>query len=137
MVGDNPEEKVKLVKLRFIGGRDKGGIRRGPYLSYDTGKIYSMPPEYAAVIYWELVDDDAVDEIEEMPQGFNYSDKDVIPEPSHGLTKDFNKSGPPADDDFINGMDTETLKRYIEAQGGEVDGRLGRDKLIEEAKKLQ
>ena len=137
MVEDNPEEKVKLVKLRFIGGRGKGGIRRGPYRSYETGKIYMMKPENAAVPYWELVDDEEVEQTEYMKQGFEYTDKDVPLEPSRGLTRAFNVGGPPSDDDFIHGMDTDALKYFIEGNGGKVDGRWGRERLIEEAKKLQ
>jgi len=40
-------------------------------------------------------------------------------------------------DDMIAGMDSETLKTYIESMGGKVDNRWGIKKLIEEAQKLQ
>lgn len=131
------EEEVKLVKLRFIGGAGKRGILRGPYRSYETGKIYMMKPENAAVPYWELVDGEEVEQTEDMKQGFEYTDKEVPPEPSRGLTRAYNVDGLPSDDDFILGMDTDTLKYFIEGNGGKVDGRWGRERLIREAKKLQ
>ena len=37
-----PEDETKLVKLRFIGGTDKIGVDRGPYNSFETGKIYTI-----------------------------------------------------------------------------------------------
>jgi len=138
MCEDCPEaEEVTLVKLRFIGGRHKRGILRGPYHSYETNKIYMMPPENASVPYWELVDGEAVEQTEDVKQGFEYTDKELPPIQSRGLTKAFNMEGPPSDDDFIFGMDDETLKHFIEGQGGKVDGRWGRESLIKEARKLQ
>lgn len=138
MCEDCPKEgeEIELVKLRFIGGPDKRGILRGPFRSYETGRIYMMKPENAEVPYWELVDEDA-EQTEDVKQEFEYTDKEVPVKPSSGLTRVFNKDGLPSDDDFILGMDAETLKYFIEGNGGKVDGRWGRDKLIEEAKKLQ
>jgi hypothetical protein len=138
MCEDCPEgEEVELVKLRFIGGRHKRGILRGPYLSYETDKIYMMPLEYASVPYWELVDGEVVEQTEDIKQGSEYTDDDAPTESSRGLTRAFNVEGPPSEDDFILGMDKETLKYYIAGQGGRVDGRWGRERLIKEARKLQ
>jgi len=39
--------------------------------------------------------------------------------------------------DMIAGMDSVTLKAYIESMGGKVDNRWGLERLIEEAQKLQ
>jgi len=131
------EEEVELVPLRFIGGRGKRGIMRGPYHSYDTGEIYMMKPENALVPYWELVDGEAAEEAKNVAEGALYSDKEVPPIQSRGLTRPFNAVGPPSDDDFILGMDKDALKYFIEGNGGKVDGRWGWARLVEEARKLQ
>ncbi len=130
-----PEDEIKLIPLRFIGGADKGGRKRGPYRSYAYGDIYMMRPGYADVPWFEHPD--AQGEEKEAEPGDEYINEIISPPPSAGLTKSFNKGDPLTDNDFVLGMDDATLKHFIVGQGGKVDGRWGRDKLIEEARKLQ
>ena len=130
-----PEDEIELVPLRFVGGADKRGGKRGPYRSFITGQIYQMKPSYADVPWFEHPD--AKNDEREPAPGDEYLDEVLSPPPSKGLTKAFNKGGPNTDDDFILGMDEPTLKYFIEGQGGKVDGRWGLTKLIEEARKLQ
>lgn len=130
-----PEEEMKLVKLRFIGGKHKRGTERGPYRSFETNKIYMMRETYASLPYWEPIDKEG-EEAAEVEIDFENTDKEV-PSKSRGLTREYGKGGPPSNDDFILGMDEEALKYFIEGNGGKVDGRWGRDRLVEEAKKLQ
>ena len=130
-----PEDEIELVPLRFIGGADKLGGKRGPYLSHIYGEIYMKRPGYADVPWFEHPD--AKDEEKEPEPGDEYINEIMSPPPSTGLTKAFNKGDPNTDDDFVLGMDDATLKRVIASQGGKVDGRWGRNKLIEEARKLQ
>jgi len=130
-----PDEEIELIPLRFIGGADKGGRKRGPYRSFVTGQIYKMKPEYESVPWFESPDA-RKEEIPPEP-GDEYINEIISPPPSPGLTKAFNQGDPQTDDDFVLGMDDATLKYFIVGQGGKVDGRWGRDKLIEEARKLQ
>ena len=92
-------------------------------------------PGYADVPWFEHPD--AKDEEKEPEPGDEYIGEILSPTPSAGLTKTFNKGDPLTDNDFVLGMDDATLKHFIVGQGGKVDGRWGRDKLIEEARKLQ
>jgi len=128
-------EEKETAKLRFIGGRHKRGIYRGPYLSYETNQVYEVPADYVTVPYWEAVDGDEVEveiEVEEKEQ--------IIP-PSSGL-RAFN-SAVPSERDFLLAMSDKQLKEYFMSLGGKVnldgkvDGRWGRNKLIEETMKLQ
>lgn len=129
-----PEEEIEKIPLRFIGGADKRGRKRGPYRSYVYGQIYQMKPSYADVPWFEHPD--AKNDERDPEPGDEYRDEILSPSPSKGLTKTFNRGDPNTDDDFVNGMDDATLKRVIASQGGKVDGRWGRTKLIEEARKL-
>jgi len=136
MCEDCPDEEIELVKLRFVGGAHIKG-RRGPFRSYETGKVYMMRPGYAELSWWEPVGGETDEQVEVEIQISEYTDKEVSSEPSRGLFKSFdNPGGPPSDDDFIYGMDTETLKYFITGNGGKVDGRWGRERLVEEARKL-
>jgi hypothetical protein len=130
-----PDEEIELVKLRFVGGRHVKG-RRGPFRSFDTGKVYLMRPTYAELSWWEPVDSETVEQIEVIDPR-ETTDEEIPSTPSRGLTKAFNVGAPLTDEDFIYGMDDEMLKYFIEGNGGKVDGRWGRNRLIEEAKKLQ
>lgn len=129
-----PDDEIELVELRFVGGAHVKG-RRGPYRSYETGKTYMMRPGYVGMPWWESLD--AKDAAVEDEPGSEYLKEIIEPAPSRGLTKAFNQSTPPTDNDFIHGMDDATLKYFITGNGGKVDGRWGRTRLIEEAKKLQ
>jgi len=147
---DESEEEMKKdwVELRYIGGRHKKYPYRGPYLTYETGKIYLVPPYNRPLPYWEEVDETAKDAVEVDLGDIEAEDEVVeseaveantveeVSSPSAGLTKAFS-GAPPTEKDFIMGMDIRTLRGYIEGQGGEVDGRWGLDTLREEALKLQ
>lgn len=124
------DEEKKLVKLRFTGGRHIARGPRGPYLSYETGKIYEVPVENEQLPYWESIDKKPEVEID-----LEYSDKEV-PSTSEGLTRGFD-GRTPAPADFIMGMSDDQLKKFIEEHGGTVDGRWGRKKLEAEALTLQ
>ena len=148
MCEDCPKEENKLVELRFVGGRDKEGMDRGPFHSFETGKIYTVIAKNATLSFWEPVDGEVTEQTEDVTPETLYTDKEVPaespqideevpPRASQGLTRAFNQPGPPSGDDFVLGMDDEALKHFITGNGGKVDGRWGRDKLIEEAKKLQ
>lgn len=113
---------------------------RGPYLSYETNKIYTVPPDYEQLPYWESISEAEIGE-ESKPEveAVEEPEPDIntdIEIPSPGLTKRFGGM-PPTERDFIMSMDEATLRVYIAGQGGKVDGRWGRKKLIEEALKLQ
>jgi len=138
------------VELRFIGGRDKDREQRGPYLSFETNKIYLVPPRHEQYPYWEAVDKKKKEKkkkkskpkppevIEEKiePEIIDEEPKQEIEPPSKGLTKKFGGT-PPTHEDFIKGMDVKTLRNYIRGQLGKVDMRWGKTKLIEEALKIQ
>ncbi len=130
-----PDEEVELIPLRFVGGRSAAG-KRGPYLAYDTGKIYMMKPGYANLPWWQSPDGETDEPKEGAEQDFKYTDKEVPNKPSRGLVRGFGSS-PQTEEDFLYGMDDATLKHYIESNGGKIDGRWGRESLIREAKKLQ
>ena len=146
---DESEEEMKQdwIKLRYIGGRHKKYPYRGPYLTYETGKVYLVPPENKTLLYWETVDktEEADEETVEVEVDSEAEvDVEVVVEtetepevqpPSPGLRK-FD-GAPPTEKDFIMSMDVRTLRIYIEGQGGKVDGRWGLDKLREEALKDQ
>ena len=53
-----PEDETKLVELRFVGGKDKIGMDRGPFHSFETGKIYTVIAKNADLSFWEPVDGD-------------------------------------------------------------------------------
>lgn len=136
------EDKEKnTILLRFIGGPRKPNRLRGPFRSFDTGKIYEMDERWAVLPYWERVDEKHVEiesvekepKIELTPE---YSDKEVPEPPSEGLTEAF-RGRAPKPEDFIRKMDIEGLKALIAGQGGKVDGRWGINRLREEARKLQ
>lgn len=127
---DCEEEEKKLVKLRFTGGKHIKRGARGPYLSYDTGKIYEVSAENERLSYWEAIDEKIEIEID-----LEYSDKDA-PSTSRGLTRGFT-GRPPSPEDFIMGMDETQLKDFIKRNGGMVDGRWGIEKLRAEALALQ
>lgn len=127
---DCDEEEKKLVKLRFIGGKYVRKGPRGPYLSYDTGKVYEVSAENEQLPYWESIEEKTEVEID-----LEYSDKEV-PTPSRGLTRGFDGRSPTLED-FIMGMDETQLKNFITENGGTVDGRWGIEKLRAEALALQ
>ena len=135
------EWESEYLSLRFIGGRHLKYPYRGPYLSYETNKIYTVPPEYEQLPYWEVVSAseiiaEAETENEVEPEIAEEETESDIQLPSPGLTKEFS-GAPPTEMDFIMGMDDDTLRMYITGQRGKVDGRWGRKKLIEEALKRQ
>lgn len=149
------------VFLRFIGGKDKVGKYRGRWRTYETGIIYRTLPEYAnfeAYPYWEpateeefcaqekafieageeSVDSTASDQDDvtvsaELPEEKPEDDEPPL-EPSDGLHIEF--GGGITEAELITGMDTATLKNYVVANGGKVDGRWGKKRLIQEALKL-
>jgi len=138
---DEEERRKGWLDMRFIGGKDKKYPYRGPWLTYETGKVYHVPPEYKTLLYWEDVDKaENVEEPEaEVEEAIEVIDEEKEPEvqlPSPGLHKSFD-GAPPTEKDFIMSMDIPTLRVYIEGQGGKVDGRWGLKKLVEEALKLQ
>ena len=127
-------EKKKLDRLRFVGGRRKPRGARGPYLSYVTGEIYEVPPRLVILPYWEPVEKQESTEAETDPEP---ADKQVSPpEKSAGLTRVF-KGTPPSQEEIFAAMDAGMLKSVVESNGGKVDGRWGKKRLIEEALKLQ
>lgn len=128
------DEKKEIVeketaKLRFIGGQGKSGIFRGPFLSYETNRVYEVPAELVVTPYWEAVDGKIIEEEEKQVE------KEEVAPASPGL-KQFSGQ-PPSERDFLLAMNGEQLKNYFANMGGKVDGRWGRDKLIEEILKLQ
>jgi len=133
---ENCPEEIKYIKLRFTGGRHKKGFRRGPFLSYKTGEIYEVPDEYIDLPYWEPVGKKDKIKTEEKAKVESIVEEPISLPISTGLTREF-KGESPTHEVFIRGMDDELLKTYIEGQGGKVDGRWGRKRLIEEALKLQ
>ena len=143
---DESEDEMKKdwITLRFIGGRHLKYPNRGPYNSFETGKIYLVPPYYEPLPYWvevnesEIVEVVEVDlgEVEEPPVVLESEVDEEIPPPSVGLTKKFG-GAPPTEKDFIMSMDVRTLRGYIGGQGGRVDGRWGLETLREEALKLR
>lgn len=149
------------VYLRFIGGKNKVGKHRGRWRTYETGRIYRTLPEYAnfeAYLYWApatekefCVQEEAFVEAEEETVDSTTSEQDDITlsaelpeeksedadlplEPSDGLHVEFGAGL--TDEELIKGMDTALLKNYIVANGGKVDGRWGKKRLIQEALKL-
>jgi len=140
---DEEERKKDLVELRFTGGKHKKYPYRGPWLSFETGKVYLVPSEYKTLLYWEPVDKAEKNEESEVEIEVEVEtevvDEEVETEiqlPSPGLNKAFDGT-PPTEKDFIMSMDAPTLRVYIEGQGGKADGRWGLKKLVEEALKLQ
>jgi len=146
MCEDCPDEENKLVRLRFIGGRDKPYGLRGAYLSFETGKIYEVGEEALLDRCWERVDDEVEPKTEAEPEISVEPEKEAEIEPldeeplvenqSPGLTREFNRM-PPTPEDFIRNMGIKELKILIQSQGGKVDGRWGLERLREEALKLQ
>jgi len=120
------DERNEIVKLRFIGGEHKKGRERGPYKTYETGKVYELRKSLATVPWFELVDED----VEEETVVKSTDEKGYAP--SKGLTRGFNGKLP-LPEEFIYSMDDEQLKKFIEDHGGKVDGRWGRKKLEAEA----
>jgi len=131
---DCDEEKNKLVKLRFVGGKHRPRAEQGPYHSFEPGKIYEVVSRCIDLPFWEAVEEQ---ESTEVKIDFEYTDKEIsTPVKSTGLTREF-KGAPVSPADFFEAMDVEMLKHVIESNGGRVDGRWGRKRLIEEALKLQ
>jgi len=138
---DEAERGKDWLDLRFIGGKHLKYPYRGPWLSFETGKVYHVPPEYKSLLYWEAVDktekaDEAEVKIEVEAEDIEEEAELEIQLPSSGLTKAFG-GDLPSFEDGIRSMDVATLRVYIEGQGGKVDGRWGPKKLVEEALKLQ
>jgi len=139
--GENKE--YGLVKMRFVGGPYKEPT--GPYVQYETGKIYEISDRHLnkeAYPYWELVDEDeeCVDCDEEEDESVDSTDSTrdnitlSLEESTDGLTLELGQEG--SKQELVRGMDVVTLRGYIQANGGKVDGRWGPKKLIEEALKL-
>jgi len=138
---DEAERKKDWLHMRFIGGRHLKHPYRGPYLSFETGEVYHVPPEYKTLLYWEAVDkaekaDEPEVEIEVEAEVIDEELELDVQLPSPGLTKVFG-GDLPSFEDGIKSMDTRTLRVYIEGQGGKVDKRWGQKRLIAEALKLQ
>ena len=142
------------------------GRLRGRWRTYETGRIYRTLPDNAdfeAYPYWEPAteeefcdqeevrakaeeesisstasDNDDVTLSAELPK--EEADKtgvdapEPLVEPSDGLHTEFSAGITEAD--LIRGMDTPLLKTYILGNGGRVDGRWGRKRLLQEAMKL-
>jgi len=138
--GENKE--YGLVKLRFVGGVHK--TPTGPYIQYETGKIYEVSERNLnkeAYPYWELVEEDEecieCDEDEEESIDSTDSNQDdvtlSVEEPPVGLMMELGQEG--SKHELVMGMDVRTLRGYIQGNGGKVDNRWGRKRLIEEALK--
>lgn len=123
------DEKKETAQLRFIGGRHKKGIERGPFLSYETGKIYEVPAENVFVPWWEAVDKEIIEEEEQI-------EEEEVATKSLGLTQRFT-GDPPTEEDFFRDKSKRELRAYLESIGGKADGRWGEKKLIEEILKRQ
>lgn len=159
------EDPENFVKLKFIGGFHKRGLERGPYLSYTTDEVYVLPERYAdkeSYPHFEYVGDATEDEIED-PWRTRLGLKPLPPKPKPKKEKfevtgstdssedesidvvalsgepemtEFDSGGPPAVLEMLNGMDIGTLRVYVRGQGGQVDGRWGKNRLIQEALNL-
>lgn len=151
-------EEIEPVPLRFVGGKDKPRRLRGRFLTYETGKIYRMPPGKANAPFWvpatdeefdaqeealAKVGEESVDSTESEQDDIAISSElsegkleDVEPpvEPSDGLHTEFGTGI--TEEELIRGMDVALLKNYIVSNGGKVDGRWGRKRLVQEALKL-
>lgn len=140
---DEAERRKDWLDLRFIGGKHKKYPYRGPWLTYETGKVYHVSPEFKTLLYWEAVDKaekaeelEAEIEVEVKTEVIDEEAESEVQIPSSGLTKAYGGM-PPTEEDFIMSMDIATLRVYIEGQRGKVDKRWGRKRLVEEALKLQ
>jgi len=140
--------------LKFTGGPHRAFKEQGPFNSYETGKIYRVVLRMAELPFWELTDEEPevreVREVQEVqepevledePEELGVIievDEDETPSvaSSAGLTRKLG-GNPMSDADIFAGMDDETLRRVIESNGVKVDGRWGRNKLLEEAQKTQ
>ena len=122
-------EEKEFAKLRFVGGVSKRPT--GPYMSFETGKIYEVPAENEQLSYWEAVDEEMVEK-----EYAEQTEKEELPSKSRGLTRQFG-SKPLSPEDFVLAMDDNALKSFVEEGGTKVDGRWGRKRLVEEALKLQ
>ena len=73
------ERGLPSAMLRFIGGFGK--TPRGPYVQYETGKVYLVHAKYAnkeIYPYWEPVDEEVYMEVEEVDDGFSLTRDDEI-----------------------------------------------------------
>ena len=153
------------VFLRFIGGEDKVGKLRGRWRTYETGRIYRRFPanaNFEAYPYWApATEEEFCDQVEARAKteaedalakaealSSTASDQGDVassaghetdismssPESNGGLTEEFGAG--PTEEGLIRGMGDTLLKHYITNNGGKVDGRWGREKLIQEALKL-
>lgn len=142
---EKKEDENIRVYLKFTGGPHRIPAERGPFNSFETGKVYRVVSRMADLPFWEATDEEPEvvadppfleEEPEEQEVTIEVEDDPPLLEPSGGITRKFNGM-PPSEADFFAGMDDETLKRVIELNGGKVDGRWKRDRLIKEALKLQ
>ena len=143
------------VYLRFIGGRNKVGKARGSWRTHVTGRIYRTLPDDAnfdAYPYWApsteeefclqeetraKAEDEAVDSTSSEKDDVASSEEpesDISVSSGPGLSEEL--GGGISEEALIRGMDDNLLKKYIADNGGKVDGRWGREKLIQEALKL-
>ena len=155
----NIDSDREHVFLRFIGGKDKVGRIRGKWRTYETGRIYRTLPEFdnaEAYPYWVPSNEkEFCDQEEELAKAREESvtstsseQDDVtlsteLPEVeeinldqsySEGLVSEF--SDGTLNEELIRGMDDQLLKTYIASNGGEVNKRWKRKRLIQEALKL-
>lgn len=140
---DKDEEENKLAKLKFTGGSHRPFAEQGPYNTFEPGKIYEIVASAADLPFWEAVTE------QELVEDAKDTDEDVVPPIDEtisppkklaGLTREFTgkpRSPEQLQVDRFESMDDELLKKFITLNGGKVDGRWGRDKLIEAALKLQ
>ena len=143
------------VFLRFIGGRDKVGKLRGRWRTYESDRIYRTLPSFdnfEAYPYWApateeefCVQEEARAKSEEETSSSTESDQDDIASSAPYETDISMSSGPGLSEELgggtsnealIRGMDDNLLKKYVADNGGKVDGRWGREKLVQEALKL-
>jgi len=162
--GENKE--YGLVKLRFVGGLDKTptgpyvqyetgkiyevserNLNKKAYPYWETVTEEDLEAERQAKIDLEYTDKEAPTPIddeecidcdeEESIDSTDTSQDDVtvsVEKLSGGLTIELGQEG--SKQELIMGMDVNTLRGYIQGNGGKVDGRWGPKKLIEEALKL-
>lgn len=146
---DKNEEENRLVKLRFTGGSHRPFAEQGPYRTCEPGKIYEVVARAVDLPFWEAVTEQELAEAEieseeepvEETKGDPAPDEDTSSPPKpRGLTREFTgepRSPEQLQMDRFESMEDELLKTFINLNGGKVDGRWGRDKLIEAALKLQ